>query len=822
MRILLVFLFIISGGLCCAQQQKVPGKIINALTGKPLAYAKVEIGSQQQLLAKVNGQFSFSFPENEKVSIRVSYLGFKPRVFEISSKTKLPLLIQLYPSEELLNTVYLQGEENKANQIIEKVIENRERNDPYKALNGFSYKSYTKFIIDNYEDPVQITTDTTNSEIATIVNSARAYLSEKVTKHVYSQKQGEKEHIIGLSTAGFKKPVYDVLTLDLDPTSFYNTKYTIYKTNYAGPLAKNSLKNYQFKILDTLENERPAYLLYFKPKRKKVVAGLEGLIYIDTLTYGIQKTESQLIGKTNLQITENYKLNNEHSVWVLKSRDIKMRPGTGNKDISIFGGNISLGTIQRRNSLSSVFNSDPIQPNLYLDASTTNFEFKLDTTPKISYKTTSIYITDSANVKNDSFWEENRKQPFTAKDKATANYVDSIIKAKNIAHKIEVKKTMANGYYPLSFWDLELSKLIKYNNYEGLRLGFGGKTNNHFSEKFNIGGFFVYGFGDQKPKYNLNTSIFLNKETKTSLKFGYTKDIKEVASFRYLKEPRKFYLIEPRFVNINFFYNAEAYYAAITRQVTPALSGEFRFSKTDISNTRDYQFTYHDQSYSNYTISTASLALKWEPFNNYLKTPEGTITVDKKYPTFSAEIDKAFADVAGGDFNFIRTGLKIEHQIKQLDLSRTEIILEGNYATGTLPLTHTFHAYPNSSRQEAILKRFSIAGRTSFETMYYNEFYSDRLAMLHIRHQLRPIKISSFFQPEIVFISRHAIGDIKNKSAHQNIEFKSLSKGYSEFGLEINKIISGFGLSAAYRYGSYHLPTFNQNLSLKFTLNIKF
>lgn len=822
MRIFFIFLFIISGGYCLAQQQTISGKIINALTGKPLAYAKIETENQTQILSKVNGRFSFSISQNQEISIQVSYLGFESRTYRISSKTDLPLLIQLYPSEEVLNTVYVKGKKNKADKLIEKVIENRKKNDPYQALDGFTYQSYTKFIIDNEEASVQLKTDSTNSEIATIVNSARAYLSEKVTRHAYSEQRGEKEEVLGLYTAGFEDPVYEILTLDLNPTSFYNSKYTIYKTNYAGPLSKSAFRNYQFRLLDTIKKERPAYLIYFKPKREKIVAGLEGAIYIDTLTYGIQKTEAQLIGETNLQITENYNFNEKHSVWILKSRDIKMRPGTGNKDISIFGGNISIGTIQRRNSLGSIFSKDPIPSNLYLDAVTTNYNFKLDTLPKISKKATSIYISDSANTRKPKFWRENRKETFSEKDKATAEYVDSIIKTKNIAHQIEVKNTMANGYYPLGFWDLQLSKLIKYNNYEGLRLGVGGKTNNHFSQKFNIGGYYVYGFGDDKSKYNINTQLFLDKKTKTSIKLGYTKDIQEVASFRYLKEPPKFYLIEPRFVNINFFYNAKTSYAGLTRQITPALSAEFRFSKTDISNTRDYQFEYRNQLFSDYTISTASLAFKWEPFNDYLQTPEGSVTVEKKYPSFSAEIDKGFADVAGGDFNFVRTGLKIEHQIKQLDLSRTEFILEGNYATGTLPLTHTFHAYPNSSRQEAILKRFSIAGRTSFETMYYNEFYSDRLAMLHIRHQLRPIKISSFFQPEIVFISRHAIGDIKNKSAHQNIEFQSLNKGYSEFGIEINKIIAGFGLSTAYRYGAYHLPSFNQNLSLKFTLNFKF
>ncbi len=55
---------------------------------------------------------------------------------------------------------------------------------------------------------------------------------------------------------------------------------------------------------------------------------------------------------------------------------------------------------------------------------------------------------------------------------------------------------------------------------------------------------------------------------------------------------------------------------------------------------------------------------------------------------------------------------------------------------------------------------------------------------------------------------------------HQNIEFGTLSKGYSEAGLELNKLLFGFGLSFAYRYGGYHLPLISDNIAAKFTFNV--
>jgi hypothetical protein len=102
--------------------------------------------------------------------------------------------------------------------------------------------------------------------------------------------------------------------------------------------------------------------------------------------------------------------------------------------------------------------------------------------------------------------------------------------------------------------------------------------------------------------------------------------------------------------------------------------------------------------------------------------------------------------------------------------------------------------------------------------MYFNEFFSDRQAAIHVRHQFRPMDIAGISKPRLVLVSRHVIGDFQNIAAHQNINFNTLQHGYSESGLEINQILLGFGLSAAYRYGAYHLPTFEENFCFKIHL----
>ena len=104
--------------------------------------------------------------------------------------------------------------------------------------------------------------------------------------------------------------------------------------------------------------------------------------------------------------------------------------------------------------------------------------------------------------------------------------------------------------------------------------------------------------------------------------------------------------------------------------------------------------------------------------------------------------------------------------------------------------------------------------------MYFNEFFSDRFATFQLKHYLKPFPISTRYRPQMVLITRYAIGDVKHPEKHENISFGALNKGYTESGFEINKLLFGFGLSLTYRYGAYHLPDFDDNIAFKFTFNV--
>ncbi len=380
---------------------------------------------------------------------------------------------------------------------------------------------------------------------------------------------------------------------------------------------------------------------------------------------------------------------------------------------------------------------------------------------------------------------------------------------------------LSNGYYPIGFFDIDLKTLIKYNNYEGVRLGIGGLTNDRLFENYRLGGYGAYGFIDKELKYGFSAGVRVNKEKKTWINIYYAKDIREIGTFEFLTDARVYSLFEPRLVNIIQFYKYRNWDANITTELTPKFLSEFRVSHSQVANIENYFFNSGDQWLKNYKLSEASFSFRYSPKTNFFTNEDGTKEYFDGFPKISGQVTQGFKGIAEGDFNYTKLGLKLDYYIKRTDLSSTNIILEGLLATGNVPLTHLFHSYPNQPNKIKWTGRFSVAGVQSFETMYFGEFYSDKMAMVQIKHSLRRFKLTEKWKPELTLITRHALGDISNRNRHFGIPFKAMNHLYNESGLELNKIIFGFGLSFAYRYGYYNLPKFEENMSFKFTFNLE-
>ncbi|TVZ53026.1 hypothetical protein OD90_2217 [Dokdonia sp. Hel_I_53] len=689
---------------------------------------------------------------------------------------------------------YSQTSSSSASEIVSQAIVNRTLNDPREVLDNYTYRAYEKTVI----------TDSLNG-------STHSFFSEKVSKFQYTDEDRFTEKIIGYQLAGFEKPRYEVFAVNVQSRSFYDHYFVIFNTKYAGILSKRGLDNYNYQVVST--TEEGDYLIAFSPKKPKRVPGLTGQMVLDKKTYALKDINVIIYDKLNIQLNQRYTYLKDARVYVPSNRELFLDKGSDNRKLSFFGGRISIGTIETE-VLEDMVNRK------FLISTTEMTGYKVNQVINIPSTNYAITFEPEANNKNETFWRSYRVDSLSNKDVRSFSELEKIVNAENIERRLGTINNFSIGYFSVEAFDFDLTYPVKFNNYEGLRLGLGGVTNAAFSERFRVEGYGAYGFKDKNFKYGLGGGYLLHPDTGMWLSGTFNSDIEEVGNFSYLTDRRVYSLFEPRLVNITQFYKHRTSRVNLEYRLTPRMLTEFQISNRRIDQVNPYRYNHNGTIIRNYDVTEATAAFRWSPSNKYLKTESDVLPVYEGYPIFSGQISQAVRGL-GGDLSFTRLGAKAYYRFDRLNKSATEFLVEGNIGFGDIPLTHLFHAYPNAPTKETILQRFSVAGVNSFETMYFGEFFSDKLITAQIKHRLRPFNISHNFKPELVFISRFAIGDISRPEDHLDTSFESLKKGYTESGFEINKLLFGFGTSLTYRYGAYHLPDWEDNLAFKFTFNLK-
>jgi hypothetical protein len=216
------------------------------------------------------------------------------------------------------------------------------------------------------------------------------------------------------------------------------------------------------------------------------------------------------------------------------------------------------------------------------------------------------------------------------------------------------------------------------------------------------------------------------------------------------------------------------------------------------------------------------VSIQWNPFSDYMQTPSGKIEFEKRYPKFSFQFTKSLPNFFANDFDFGKIDTRIEYEKKYLNGQKSAVLFQAGYVFGVLPLTHLYNTSPNNLNKDNLLQRITIAGKNSFETMYFNEFFSSEFVMLQFKHGFKRIELFKKVKPSLVLVTRMAWGNLKHPERHIGIKYKTLDRGFFESGIELNQIYKGFGLTGFYRYGPNQLPRFEDNLAVKLSFVFDF
>ncbi len=783
-----------------AQNYSVTGCVVDAVSNEKLPFVNiVKKGQTQGVISDMNGNFKI---ENnlDSLELTFSYVGYSSVSRKFKADTTF-YIIKMHSQKIELAEVSIYPGENPAHRIINKVIENKNINNPEKR-NAFSCNIYNKMYftfapsILPKDNEIE---DTTLNLIKKFTEKQHLFLSESFTEKFFLYPDKNFDNVIASKVSGLNDPLFSMLMHQLQPFTFYKDVIAISDKKFINPISKGSTSKYFFLLEDTLYTETDTvFIISFKPSRNKKFDALKGVLYINTNTYAIQNVIAepfeQNIGGIDIKIQQQYKYVNNQQWFPVELSAELLTPMPGFNKIKLLG----IGK---------------------------SYISEINLTPHISKSTFGAVVLDvntDAMNKSDEFWKAHRYTDLDDKDIITYYLIDSIGKTVNLTNKITAIQSILNGDMPLGFINLNINKIIKYNLYEGLRTGLGLSTNNKISSFFSLGGYFAYGHRDDKFKYGGNLKFYLSRKKTLTLNLQYNNDIEESGNFTFFNIDNSFNYDFYRDFILTRFDKTENYKADLQFRSLKYAVFNISAETSQFEPLYDYRFGVENENITifskNYGIDAVSLAVRYAYGEKIIKNLNFNYSTFSKAPIIWFKYTKGLTGIMNGAFEFNKFLFRLDQSFYFKYIGKTSFRVDAGIVNGNVPASLLFY-------NKASFRNFNINVPYSFSTMRVNEFIADNFISIHFQHDFGKLIFGrGKFAPSPVVLTSFGIGNLNNKNNHYDINIKTMGKGYWESGFMINSLlVTGLydlGVGAFYRYGAYKYSEFIDNLSIR--LNVTF
>jgi hypothetical protein len=839
--ILAHIVFTLAIGSSFAQSNLIKGQIIDDKTREPLAFVHIIVNnSRSGTTSGINGRFSFNI-RNSIHTISLSYVGYISQSIDVNEylvnhpdQDIQNLTFRMERETRVLNEVVFEAGENPAHPIIRKAVENRKINNPEK-IKSFQYKSYNKF----YVDAENMGED---EEFTDFISKRYLFMMESVTERKYIRPDRSKETIIANRVSGFKNPLFTTLANSFQPFSFYGDYISVAGKNYLNPVSKGSTRKYFFSLEDSIySGPNKVYIISFEPGKKNM-DGLKGVLYINTYKYGIENVIAETANLVE-HLSDNVALEMdaedetiEDEEEILAEVDSTDTNSNEFEEVSItFKIQQKYELIDQEFWFPSQLNTDILigdasgRSDAALKGIGRSYLSEIELLAELrkrEFDRLALEFDPKANKRDSLFWSKYRVEPLSDRGKETYHFIDSVGDEANLDRIVTGMAMLTTGKIRMGKLNWDINEFLKINRYEGVRLGAGLHTNKSLSTFFNVGGYGGYGFRDKAFKYGGDVNIFLTEKNEISLFALYQNDITEFAGTTFYldnnplsSERNRKFMID----NMDIYENKEA---GLSFYFLKYLDMRASFSKNTKEPTQGYSYAPPSSEipilYNFFQFAELKLAFKYSFREKYVEVLGNKVSVGTKYPVIWVNYTRGFDDVSGGNFNYEKWDLKIHKSFLIRGIGKPSITLKAGMAAGNVPATNLYNG--NGSK----IWQIPLEAANSFNTMEMNEFLSDRFAALYYTHSLGRIKINPRRStPEFLLVTNIGWGELQHPERHQNIEYKTMEKGYYESGLSIRDLykssgIVGLGIAGFYRYGPYARGRQIDNIAIKLTFNVSF
>ncbi|MCS6820797.1 MAG: DUF5686 and carboxypeptidase regulatory-like domain-containing protein [Microscillaceae bacterium] len=837
-----------------AQKFFLSGKILDSKNKVPIPFAHIIVNENQLAVnSDIDGKFGVwvSLPI---YSIRFSCIGYETFKYEVRTEEDLkpfskPLNIYLEEKENKLGEVIVRAGENPAHIIIRRVLKNRKENNPERNL-SFRYKAYNKFVLTTQypneeqflkriykyieKDSLwqvndarkikqkletnppksekrrkQLAKDTLVTPDKTALNTFwyfkqhHWFVTESISERKYMPPNFDKETILSNRVTGLQNPTFASLATDFQPFSFYQDYLLILNKKYLNPISEGSTEKYIFDLRDTLYQGRDTiFVITFQPKKEKKFQGLEGVIYVNTYKYAVQNVKARSTDNFELvgfEIEQQYeKIGN---YWF---------PTQLHSDL-VFKDNMTrFGKVNFVGMARSYLQDIEINPLL----------------KRKDFDGLSVEYLPYVSQTPDSVWKKYRAEPLDLKELRTYKYLDSLGKQYKFDRWIGAVNGLASNRFAWKKVDVDISQVLQFNRFEGLRIGVGFFTNEKISQKYSFGGYYAYGFGDTRSKWGLSASVKLPSAMNWQLhaKFGY--DVFEPAQLRFIGKKPIIGSEDLRKILAQRMVLTETWQLSATARPYHNLSTEIRLQRAWYQPLFAYTFRQGSELRTTFETTELGLELNYAFREKYAQINKCRVFVGADYPVISFSLAKGLPQVLGNRYDYVRWAVRAEYRLLSALLKDSYIHLSAGGIVGEVPYPFMFHGAGSSWGRS-----LSVLIANTFQTMELYEFLAQRFWQCFISQKLtEPWYRTRLSVPELYVMQGLSFGYAANLERHQGLDAKDWRRGFWETGLVVKSLLRlkqtnyylNYDLGIFSRYGPYALPKWHKNLAIRLGLNVSF
>ncbi len=803
-----ISLFLIINIFLCsdvfAQETIVKGRITDQSTNEAIPFANVKFaGIVTGTSADFDGYYTLKTSQRVD-SIRVDYLGYKPKAKKIKNGQAQTINFQLQANSFGIREVVVKAGVNPAIQVIKDAQKNREKYDK-NSLSSYQYENYSKIQIDvdNISDKVR--KRKIFNPLISLFDSLDVLAGEDAKANLpmfYSENLSDvyfssvpvkkKKEIIKASKVNAVGLQDGILTSQFTGNSFeeYNfnqNKLFVFNKEFLSPISDNAFLFYEFYLTDTVYlNGYRCYQIKVKPKNNKDLL-FTGFIWINDSTWAIKQVNLEIPKYVNINFLERVQVQQEleptaAGAWLpIKSRLIIDFADVSKKSIGIVA--------KVYNSVRFIKVNEPLERSFYESP---------------------LKLTKDALQKTDDYWASTRHEKLTAADVNVFSMIDTIKSIPRVKTGISLFYTFATGHYTWNKVDIgPYLTMLTFNNIEGYKLRLGGRTNVQFSNQYIFRGYLAYGFRDQRFKYNIQAEKIISRDLWTKVGVQRREDIDQVGvTFRYDDSPifgddqSSLYATTSQITRFALFNRKTESRFWIERELKKGITTRITLQNIDYK----HFFASTLDSINNlgllqedYTTSEAVIETRfaWNELQ-VLDNNRRYVVNAPRIPVLTLQYVKGIKNVFNSDLNYSRFNVKINHRLRLGFLGYSRYIINAGKVFSNAPFTllqvHRGNQTPF----------FAYA---TFNLMNYNEFISDEYVSLDYVHHFEGLffnripLIRQLKWRELVSL-RAVYGTLtpKNQSTVISNSYSTLTnKPYLEAGFGITSIFRILRVDFIYR-----------------------